>query len=88
MEDDDDDDDMNTDNENDGDYDDDEEDGEGDASDEWEMTVERGDCHGVIDVAFTGLTEKRHGDAWCHYMYYGRLRFWDGLIVLVGVPVS
>ena len=55
---------------------------------EWEMTVERGACHGVVDVAFTGLTEKHHGDAWCHYMYYGRLREWDGLVVLVGVPVS
>lgn len=33
-------------------------------------------------------TEKRHADAWCDYSYYGRLRSWDGLIVLVGVPVS
>lgn len=44
-------------------------------------------CHGVLDIVFTGLTEERHGNAWCHYMYYGRLREWDGLIVLIGVPV-
>ena len=47
-----------------------------------------GPCTGVQDIVFTGLTEERHGNAWCHYMYYGRLREWDGLIVLIGVPVS
>lgn len=57
-------------------------------ADEWEMFYEDGPCHGVLDITFTGLTEPHHGDAWCHYMYYGRLRKWDGLIVLVGVPVS
>ena len=57
-------------------------------ADGWELAWNEGDCHGVQDIAFTGLTETRHGDAWCHYMYYGRLRTWDGLIVLVGVPVS
>lgn len=57
-------------------------------ADGWETTIEEGACNGVLDIAFTGLTEARHGDAWCHYMYYGRLRAWDGLIVLVGVPVS
>lgn len=50
--------------------------------------AESGPCHGVQDIIFTGITEERHGNAWCHYMYYGRLREWDGLIVLVGVPVS
>ncbi|EJD03492.1 uncharacterized protein FOMMEDRAFT_166890 [Fomitiporia mediterranea MF3/22] len=62
-----------------------EEDGE---EDEYEATIEDGPCNGVLDVVFTGITEERHGDAWCHYMYYGRLREWDGLIVLVGVPLS
>lgn len=55
---------------------------------EYEATVEEGLCTGVQDIIFTGETEERHGDAWCHYLYYGRLRPWDGLIVLVGVPVS
>lgn len=55
---------------------------------EYEATIEDGPCNGILDVVFTGITEKRHGDAWCHYLYYGRLREWDGLIVLVAVPVS
>ncbi|KAI5119711.1 hypothetical protein M0805_001425 [Coniferiporia weirii] len=55
-------------------------------SDSVEGTIEDGNCHGVLDVVFTGLTEEAQGNAWCHYMYYGRLREWDGLIVLVGVP--
>ncbi|KAL5533823.1 hypothetical protein ACEPAG_283 [Sanghuangporus baumii] len=59
---------------------------EGEEEEEYEATIEEGPCNGILDVVFTGLTEKRHGDAWCHYMYYGRLREWDGLIVLVGVP--
>lgn len=61
---------------------------EEDEGEEWEATIEEGPCTGILDVVFTGVTEERHGDAWCHYMYYGRLREWDGLIVLVGVPVS
>lgn len=61
---------------------------EEDEGEEWEATIEEGPCNGILDVVFTGVTEERHGDAWCHYMYYGRLREWDGLIVLVGVPVS
>ena len=24
-----------------------------------------GPCHGVLDIVFTGLTEERHGNAWC-----------------------
>lgn len=74
--------------------------------DEEEVAIinEPTECHGRLDIAFTGLvrnichdlvvimsnspqTDPGHGDAWCHYVYYGRLREWDGLIVLVGVPV-
>ena len=28
----------------------------------------------------------RHGEAWHHYRFYGRVRKWDGLIVLVRIP--
>ena len=33
-------------------------------------------------------TSERQGDAWGHYSYIGRVRPWDGLIVIVRVPVS
>lgn len=61
---------------------------EGDESDDEEMGImnEATECHGRLDIAFTGLTDPGFGDAFCHYIYYGRLREWDGLIVLVGVP--
>ena len=57
------------------------------SNDDLEATIEDGPCNGVLDIVFTGHTEQRHGDAWCNYMYYGRLREWDGLIVLIGIPV-
>jgi hypothetical protein len=28
------------------------------------------------------------GDVWVHKAYYGRVRDWDGLVVLVSVAVS
>ena len=59
-----------------------------DSDDLEQATVYPGPCNGVLDIVFTGLTEERHGNAWCHYIYYGRVREWDGLIVLIGVPVS
>lgn len=31
-------------------------------------------------------TLPRHGEAWHHFRFYGRVRRWDGLIVLVRVP--
>ncbi|KAF7360677.1 hypothetical protein MVEN_00799400 [Mycena venus] len=45
-----------------------------------------GTCDGVQDVVFTGETDPRHGMAWHHYEYAGRVRPWDGLIGLVMRP--
>ncbi|KAJ7619747.1 hypothetical protein B0H17DRAFT_1340798 [Mycena rosella] len=45
-----------------------------------------GACDGVQDVVFTGATDPRHGMAWHHYEYAGRVRPWDGLIGLVMRP--
>ncbi|KAJ6595125.1 hypothetical protein DFH09DRAFT_1072951 [Mycena vulgaris] len=45
-----------------------------------------GACDGVQDVVFTGSTDPRHGMAWHHYEYAGRVRPWDGLIGLVMRP--
>lgn len=33
-------------------------------------------------------TDLCHGQAWSHYLFYGRVRTWDGLIVILRVPVS
>ncbi|KAJ6550240.1 hypothetical protein B0H19DRAFT_1160673 [Mycena capillaripes] len=52
-----------------------------DEGDVWESA-----CDGVQDVIFTGATDPRHGMAWHHYEYAGRVRPWDGLIGLVMRP--
>ncbi|KAJ6450603.1 hypothetical protein C8R45DRAFT_117196 [Mycena sanguinolenta] len=43
-------------------------------------------CDGVQDVIFEGETDMRHGIAWHHYEYAGRVRPWDGLIGLIMRP--
>ncbi|KAF7341757.1 hypothetical protein MSAN_02074500 [Mycena sanguinolenta] len=43
-------------------------------------------CDGVQDVIFEGETDARHGMAWHHYEYVGRVRPWDGLIGLIMRP--
>jgi len=45
-------------------------------------------CNGVCDIIITGETVLRHGQAWNHYRFYGRVRKWDGLVALVRVPVE
>ncbi|TFY51482.1 hypothetical protein EVJ58_g10540, partial [Rhodofomes roseus] len=45
-------------------------------------------CNGICDIIITGETLLRYGQAWNHYRFYGRVRKWDGLIVLVHVPVE
>lgn len=45
------------------------------------------ECTGVSDIVITGETLQRHGEAWNHYRFYGRVREWDGLIALVRVPM-
>ncbi|KAH7920230.1 hypothetical protein BV22DRAFT_1040065 [Leucogyrophana mollusca] len=41
---------------------------------------------GVRDIIITGETSEREGDAWGHYSFIGRVRQWDGLIVLLRIP--
>ncbi|KAJ6544648.1 hypothetical protein DFH09DRAFT_990484 [Mycena vulgaris] len=45
-------------------------------------------CTGIQDIIFTGATDLRHGQAWNHFEFYGRLRTWDGLIGILRVSVS
>ncbi|KAK0209134.1 hypothetical protein DFS33DRAFT_1307866 [Desarmillaria ectypa] len=45
-------------------------------------------CTGVQDVIITGKTDDRHGQAWNHYTYYGRVRRWDGMIGILRVAVN
>jgi len=55
-----------------------------------DSTAERleGTCSGVCDIIVTGETLPRHGEAWNHYKFYGRVRAWDGLIAIVRRPVD
>jgi hypothetical protein len=42
----------------------------------------------VKDIIITGETDGRHGNAWGHYSVVGRIRPWDGLVILLRTPVS
>ncbi|KAG9309116.1 hypothetical protein JVU11DRAFT_11010 [Chiua virens] len=44
-------------------------------------------CDGILDVVLVGETDHRHGLAWHHYKFYGRVREWDGLVALIRVPL-
>lgn len=33
-------------------------------------------------------TDERHGQAWNHFQFYGRLRPWDGMIGILRIAVS
>ncbi|KAF8224160.1 hypothetical protein L208DRAFT_1425867 [Tricholoma matsutake] len=41
---------------------------------------------GVCDIIITGETGESQGDAWGHFTVMGRVRYWDGLIVLLQTP--
>ncbi|CDO73394.1 hypothetical protein BN946_scf185013.g28 [Trametes cinnabarina] len=56
-----------------------------DVPDDYEEYLEN-DCSGIQDIIITGEVLPRHGEAWHHYRFYGRVRKWDGLIVLVRIP--
>ncbi|KAI9069728.1 hypothetical protein FKP32DRAFT_1599723 [Trametes sanguinea] len=43
-------------------------------------------CSGIVDIIITGETLTRHALAWGDYRIYGRVRSWDGLVVLVRAP--
>ncbi|KAK7030845.1 hypothetical protein VNI00_013953 [Paramarasmius palmivorus] len=45
----------------------------------------RGSCN-IQDVLLTGSTDERHGKAWNHYTFHGRVRSWDGCVGLARVP--
>ncbi|KAG7100278.1 hypothetical protein E1B28_002051 [Marasmius oreades] len=40
------------------------------------------------DIIITGETDPRHGEAWQHYRFYGRIRKWDGCVAIMRVPVE
>ncbi|KAJ7728590.1 hypothetical protein DFH07DRAFT_998824 [Mycena maculata] len=44
-------------------------------------------CNGIQDIIFTGATDTRHGAAWNHFEFFGRLRAWDGMIGILRVSV-
>jgi len=56
-----------------------------DVSTEMENYIENM-CSGICDIIVTGETLDRHGQAWHHYNFYGRIRSWDGLVAIVRVP--
>ncbi|KAH9950972.1 hypothetical protein B0H21DRAFT_776357 [Amylocystis lapponica] len=72
------------------DDDDDEEDDDGMSDDCSESVVEymMHTCNGIQDIIVTGETLPRHGQAWHHFRFYGRVRKWDGLIAIVRVPAQ
>ncbi|KAJ3483164.1 hypothetical protein NLI96_g6512 [Meripilus lineatus] len=53
-----------------------------------EMDFVENTCNGIQDIIITGETLPRHGEAWHHYRFYGRVRHWDGLIALVRIPTA
>ncbi|KAH0828723.1 hypothetical protein J3R83DRAFT_3134 [Lanmaoa asiatica] len=54
-------------------------------SDGNELVITR-NCDGILDIILVGETDLRHGQAWHHYKFYGRVREWDGLVALIRVP--
>ncbi|PIL29384.1 hypothetical protein GSI_09436 [Ganoderma sinense ZZ0214-1] len=44
-------------------------------------------CSGILDIILTGETLHRHALAWGDFRIYGRVRAWDGLVVLVRTPI-
>ncbi|KAF9532676.1 hypothetical protein CPB83DRAFT_880763 [Crepidotus variabilis] len=42
----------------------------------------------VRDILITGKTSTRHARAWGDYSLYGRVRAWDGLVILFRFPTS
>ncbi|KAF9237060.1 hypothetical protein BU15DRAFT_49217 [Melanogaster broomeanus] len=51
-----------------------------------ELEIKR-KCDGIRDIVLVGETDMRHGHAWHHYKFYGRVREWDGLVALIRIPV-
>ncbi|THH31032.1 hypothetical protein EUX98_g3171 [Antrodiella citrinella] len=58
-----------------------------DADDEYTEYIEN-TCNGIQDIIITGETLPRHGQAFHHFRFYGRVRRWDGLVAVVRVPTT
>ncbi|EED79734.1 predicted protein [Postia placenta Mad-698-R] len=58
------------------------------AESDYESEYVENSCSGICDVIVTGESLPRHGQAWNHFHFYGRVRPWDGLIAIVRVPVE
>ncbi|KAI0653723.1 hypothetical protein C8Q70DRAFT_590738 [Cubamyces menziesii] len=43
-------------------------------------------CTGICDIIITGHTPRQHALSWGDYRIYGRVRAWDGLVVLLRLP--
>ncbi|KAF8840207.1 hypothetical protein BDN67DRAFT_968916 [Paxillus ammoniavirescens] len=55
--------------------------------DEYEDFVEE-KSSGVQDIIITGETCEKQGEAWGYYSYIGRVRSWDGLVVLLRIAIN
>lgn len=55
--------------------------------DEYEDYIEE-TLSGVQDIIITGETGEKQGEAWGYYSYIGRVRRWDGLVVLLRKPAD
>ena len=42
----------------------------------------------MLVMKLSDQTGEIHGDAWGHFTVVGRVRYWDGLIVLLHTPVG
>ncbi|RDB25822.1 hypothetical protein Hypma_006293 [Hypsizygus marmoreus] len=56
-----------------------------DDDDEWVDTVSHKSSE-ICDILITGETSERDGAAWGHFTLIGRVRPWDGLVVLLRSP--
>ncbi|KAG7088586.1 hypothetical protein E1B28_012563 [Marasmius oreades] len=44
------------------------------------------DCDGIQDIVITGETDDRHGQAWNHFTFQGRVRHYDGMVGILRCP--
>lgn len=44
------------------------------------------DCDGIQDIVITGETDDRHGQAWNHFTFHGRVRHHDGMVGILRCP--
>jgi len=44
-------------------------------------------CNGIQDIIVVGETDGRHGAAWNHFKFHGRVRAYDGMVGVLRTPV-